>query len=431
MTRTSSLAALALAFVACNDSAEVLTPDTGTPEAAADVQASDVTTQPDSSDATTTDATTDARDEEAADASVDAPACEAGLEVCNGVCTDPSTYLTDPKNCGFCSHDCQGNTCANGLCATDTIGSGLPNPSYLAVNSTTVYLTTSGAVQTATSGAVYQCPVTGCPTKLGPMTSGLDNPNGIAVDSSKVYWDNSGDLTTTSGSVMSCPLSDCGKNNSTRVTIAKSLTFTQGIALDSSNVYFGTWGAKPYFGNATISSCPLAGCTGSPTAVMTGQSKPIFVALDGSSLFMAPMGGSTSIPYVETGPIPGPSVGTRIYSGTVQDQIVGFALYNSNFYVNDGFKGEIDMCSETTCINPIPLVLNLSTSWSLDVDSKGIYFSDINGIETCPLVGCITPTLLATTTNMTPTDVRVNGNYVYWVEQDGTGSNGQVMRVAR
>ncbi|HEY2366568.1 MAG TPA: hypothetical protein VGH87_09290, partial [Polyangiaceae bacterium] len=408
MTRTSPLAALALAFVACNDSAEVLTPDTGTPEAGADVQTSDVTTQPDASDATTIDAPSDV-----VDATPDvAPTCEAGLEICNNVCTDPSTYQTDDKNCGFCGHDCQGNTCTAGMCAPDTIGSTLPTPSYLAVDGTNVYVTTAGDVYSTTSGEVYQCPVAGCPTKLGPMTSGLNNPNGITLDSSKVYWVNSGDLGSPDGSVMSCPLSDCGKNNSTRVKIAKNIQFVQGITLDATNVYFGVWGANPFL-DGHIDACPLAGCPGTPTAMITGQYKPLFVALDGSNIFMAAPGGSAAIAYLESGPIPGPTTGTRIWSGSIQNHIAGFSLFAQQLYFTDDFKGEIAACPETTCTAPVTLATSLSNPEAIAVDAKGIYWIDDNGIETCPITGCTTPTLLATVASTKyAIDLAINGSYV-------------------
>jgi hypothetical protein len=419
-----------LAFAACNDSAEVLTPDTGTPEeAGADVQANDVTTQPDSSDATI-----DGRDDAPADAPADAPVCEAGLEICNSACTDPSTYQTDPKNCGFCGHDCLGNACAIGLCAPDTIGSTLPTPSNLAVDGTNVYVTTSGdGSPTATSGAVYQCPVTGCPTKLGPMTSSLNNPNGITLDSTNVYWVNSGDLGTADGSVMSCPLSDCGKNDASRVAITKNRQFVQGIAVDATNVYFNYWGAAPY-GNGRVASCPLAGCSGAPAAIITGQYKPLYVALDGSTIFAAIMGGGASVPYIQSGPIPGPSTGTRVYTGTIQNQIGGFALYGGFMYFSDAFTGEIDACSETSCTTAVPLASSLNMPGSIAVDAKGIYWIDGNGtsIETCPLKGCTAPTLLATPTQIA-VNLALNGNYVYWVEDDANSNAnaGLIMRVAR
>ena len=38
--------------------------------------------------------------------------------------------------------------------------------------------------------------------------------------------------------------------------------------------------------------------------------------------------------------------------------------------------------------------------------------------------------ILATSTNY-PQALAINGSYVYWVEQDATGTDGHVMRVAR
>ena len=310
---------------------------------------------------------------------------------------------------------------------------GAPLASYLAVDGTNVYVTTTGDTVSTTSGEVYRCPVTGCPTKLGPMTSGLNNPNAIAVDSTRVYWDNSGDLSTADGSVMSCPLTDCGKNNSTRVTIAQNLQFVQGIALDATNVYFDYWGAQPFVGNGNVASCPLAGCTGAPSSIITGQYRPLYTAVDGANVFMAVGGGGASVPYVESGPIPGPTTGTRLYTGTIQNQIGGFTLYAGQFYFTDYFKGEIDACAEVSCITPIPLAQSLNGPGSIAVDAKGMYWIDGNGIETCPITGCTSPTLLATVpSTLTAVNLVINGSYVYWVEDDYNNAlSGTIKRVAR
>ncbi len=401
--------------LACSDSAQILTPrDSGTP----DVTTADVTADV----SIPNDASSDSND--AADAG-----CPAGLERCNATCVDVSTYQTDAKNCGFCAHDCLGNTCTTGVCAPLLIGTNLPNPNTLAVNSTTVYFTTSGDFS-STGGSVYQCPVTGCPGKLGPMTTSLDNPNAIAIDAASVYWDNSADLTNNVGSVMSCPLADCGKAGASRKTIAKNLSFTQGIALDATNVYFGTWGATPYFGNGTVNSCPLAGCAGAPTSVMTGQSEPIVIALDATTLFMAP--GGSAVPYIESGPIPGPSAGTRVFTAKVPNSIDGLAIFGGSIIFVDGGGGSVDTCTETSCATATQLVTGLSAPHSLAVDVSGIYWIDDTGIEMCPTSGCSTnkPILLATSTNALQ-NIAINGSFLYWVEQDMSGTAGQLLRVAR
>ena len=421
MRQLLAFGAVAL-LAACNDDAVVLNPEGGV-EAGVDAPLDVAVDQ--QADVVVVDAS---------DASTDAPSdvvvtCNTGFELCNGVCTDISTYQTDNANCGFCQHDCLGTTCSTGMCAPNTIGTGLPNPVDLAVNGTTVYVTTSGDFQTI-PGQVYQCPLSGCPSKLGPMTSGLDNPLAIAVDSTRVYWNNASGIAAATGSVMSCPLTDCGKNDSSRKTIASKLQFLQGVALDSTNVYFGVWGASPYFGNGFVGECPLAGCTGAPTHVLTKQSKPNFVAVDGASVFMAMGGGSASVAYVQSGPIATPGMGTQLWSGSVNNQITGFAIYNGKFYFADGFAGEIDMCIESGCPKAAPLVMGLSSPFSVAVDAKGAYWLDDSGVEFCPLGGCTLPTLLATSSNY-PQALAIDGSYVYWVEQDGTGLDGHVMRVAR
>lgn len=428
-----SYVSIALVLFACTDSAVVLTPDSGGGDASSDatVDAPSET----GGDAAPDASSDDASDATVADAAPEAEAgltCDAGLEVCNDTCVDPQTYQGDDKNCGFCGHDCQGNACNAGLCAPDTLGTDLPNPTALTVDAANVYFTTGGDFVTA-SGGVYQCPIAGCPTKLGAMTTGYLNPESIAVDGSSVYWGYTGDLGAATGGVSSCPIAGCGKGEASKVTIASNVQFVLGLAVDASNVYFGAWNASPFI-DGTVDSCPLAGCTGAPNDVLEVQYKIGMVLLHGSDLYAASMGGGASVPYINQGALPGPSNGTRLYTGTVQNQMTSLALYAGAFYFTDGFQGTINVCPMTGCTNAPALVSNLSNPLSIAVDSKGIYWIDDSGIEFAPINGFSAPTLLATVSdpNNYPVALALGGNYLYWIEDDNnTGTTGAVLRVAR
>lgn len=362
---------------------------------AADTGAPDIGPVKDAS----SDVASDVVDAQPSDAALDVViGCETGTELCGGQCVDVTTYVTDSKNCGVCGHDCQGNACANGMCAPDLMGTNLANPVNLAVDSSNVYFTTI-ADSTTTSGSVYRCPVTGCPTKLGPMTTGLNNPEAIAVDANRVYWNNAGDISMTDGSVMSCPLTDCGKQNASRTTIAKNLEFVMGIALTSTNIYFGQWSAPPFVtGTGEVDTCPLAGCSGAVVAVLTGQAKPEYITMDATSIYMA--SGPSTVPYIQSATLPGPSTGTRLYTGNgITDNNAGIANDANDVYFADGFAGTILSCAKSGCTNVVTRVGNLSSPFDVHVDATGIYWIDDSGIETCKGSGCGQPTLLASSTN--------------------------------
>jgi hypothetical protein len=76
-------------------------------------------------------------------------------------------------------------------------------------------------------------------------------------------------------------------------------------------------------------------------------------------------------------------------------------------------------CSNGTC-QPVSVASQLGQSNGIALDSNYVYWANITGpqngpgsVMKCALVGCTTPTKLATGSNA-PWDVAVNGSYVFW-----------------
>src|SRR5262249_26342220 len=105
--------------------------------------------------------------------------CVVGLKPCGGQCLDLSF---DPANCGSCGHDCQGGTCAGGVCQAVTLATGPSGASGIAVDATNVFWTAGGSPP----GAVMKVPIAGGPPTV--LASGQDLPDSIAVDATSVYW---------------------------------------------------------------------------------------------------------------------------------------------------------------------------------------------------------------------------------------------------
>ena len=81
-----------------------------------------------------------------------------------------------------CGHDCLGGACVNGACQPVLLAQGQDYPYGLAVNSTSVYWTTSGSVMAMTLDG----------GTLTTLASGQNYPVGLAIDPANAYWTNNG-----------------------------------------------------------------------------------------------------------------------------------------------------------------------------------------------------------------------------------------------
>lgn len=84
-------------------------------------------------------------------------ACAPGFALCGGAPAQGCLVdlNTDPKNCGSCGHDCQGDACEGGLCASTTVSSGNTRPSQLLLDSTHLYWINLGDLMDANTQSPY------------------------------------------------------------------------------------------------------------------------------------------------------------------------------------------------------------------------------------------------------------------------------------
>lgn len=414
-------------LLACSDSAQVLTPpdssmpDTSVPDGGMDAMKMDA-----GMDATMMDASMDAPDDTG-------PMCDpdAGQTACGNSCV---TLDTDDKNCGFCGHDCLGASCTKGLCAPETLITGLNNPNGIVTDGTNFYAIELGDFDLSnTNGRIFQCPVAGCMNnKPGVMSTNQDDPSAIAMDGNNVYWATAGDITDTNGTIMTCPLAGCGKNNANLRLLAHA-GFPHGLAVDAQNVWFPDF-AGSFMGNGYIQSCAISGCNDSPTA-LTGASRPGVIAVDSTNAWFAT---NTMIPHINKNPL-GTMNSTTMLDTTQGAHYASIAIDANNIYYADDSNGAVRSCTKAGCSNNSVLIAsNLNGPSGVAIDKKGLYWSEMGTgnqdgtVAFCSLPPCLngTQTFLAKGLDYASA-LALDAQYVYWTNQGTGDNNGTVMRVAR
>jgi hypothetical protein len=214
-------------------------------------------------------ASQDSSPDAGSDASVVGGCTGAGLTKCGSSCTD---MTSDASNCRACDHSCQGGACSGGHCQPVTLGtfSNSGQAPLLAINSSSAYVGISG-----NPNLIEKCPLTGCSTGASLVTTLSFSQFGFApsvqASDSGVFWVGS------DGSVG-------GYVNGAKITYlpayaGSSTPYGRFIVVDSSNVYWSTDSSQ--FG---VMSCPIGGCTGSPSTLETG-SLPTWITVASGYLY--------------------------------------------------------------------------------------------------------------------------------------------------
>lgn len=147
-----------------------------------------------------------------------------------------------------------------------------PAPNGIAVDDSGVYWTEDG--QGGNAGAIYMCPLSGCPASPTSVAQGRPNPTFIALDANNVYW-----LEIQNGMGV---LNQCQKSNCTNViALASGLGNPQGLAVDSKYVYWVN--SVPVGSSGSVQSCTIGDCE-TPTTLALSD-KPYDIEIDDAAVY--------------------------------------------------------------------------------------------------------------------------------------------------
>jgi hypothetical protein len=192
------------------------------------------------------------------------------------------------------------------------------------------------------TGTVSACALTGCssPLVLATDTSFLDS---IAVGPAGVYW------VDESGLLQSCPKTGCTGTPFVIGTISGRVT---QLAADAVNVYFIDPGTPVGGGkvpitqwlNGAVRYCPLSGCTGDPTVLVSYPSwlAAGAIGIQGGAVYWTTEDGGGTFGQVVRCPVTG--CGGQPYvlgSTTGPAATVGLALDANNVYWSDPGLGAV------------------------------------------------------------------------------------------
>lgn len=315
-----------------------------------------------------------------------------------------------------------GPVCDGGRC-TVTIASGLPNPSWLAVDSTSVYWATNPTdsnVAIAQGSSVMKAPIGG--GAVMTLTSGLAEINALTVDATSVYW-------TTNDTVAKVPL---GGGAPTQLGATNEAL---GLAVDSANAYFlEDNGSAP----ASLERVPLTGSA--PALVATVLLPTQAIAVDSTNIYW--------IDYPQDGPggVTGnvmkmPKAGGTQTVLATGGRMGGIALDATSVYWVDGDANAVKRVPIDGG-DPITLATATSIGAFIAVDSASVYYwalADRNDAATpgsltkVPIAGGAPTTLVSGVYG--PFAIAVNATSVFWTAVGlssgvpGASDDGAVMQL--
>jgi hypothetical protein len=220
------------------------------------------------------------------------------------------------------------------------------------------------------------------------------------------------------------------------------------FAIDATSVYWTTsWldGSAAILASGTVSKCPIAGCSGAPTTLATGQQFPESIWVRGNALYWRDYN-AASIMRCSVDCNDDPSTflkwTTIGYAGFVPTE-------TQVFFTGDPGSGLVEECPASGCSSPTTFASGQQAPDELAISGTDLYWLDLGtvlsmgkvveyvdgGVMKCPLSGCADAAALATGLSY-PSSLAVDGKNAYWAQENSVvacgvaGCNGAPSTVA-
>lgn len=326
-----------------------------------------------------------------ADAQDSAPlVCGVGEADCNGSVADgcEAVLEIDGKNCGACSHDCQGGECVGGSCRPVVL-SPTPGAFQTAIRAGTVFFTSiKGA-------AVQKVDLAGGPTTN--LATAQATPNGIAVDDHFVYWTNLNGGTIKRATHTGGNVSD----------LATGQQGPCGLALSGADVYWTNSGTSAAgWKDGQVQVLP----SGGSLATLATARYPCSVAVDAGFVYWADRGDpvQSDLGSVNRIATSGGSVQTLV-AGVTADDIALDGAYV--YWTNRSSIGR----APRTGGSAETLASGLSIANSLAIDATHLYFTTAGDGRLARILKVGGPVeILATSLAKFPGGVSVDATSICW-----------------
>lgn len=330
----------------------------------------------------------------------DASPCNPNATACITTCGD---ILTDPNNCGACSHSCNGAACSNGLCDPTVLAQGQAWPIDLAVTPDDVYWINEG-------GAVMRLGKSDLRSAPTVLASEAGQPASLALDQTSAYWLDAKSADAP-GALRQMPL-----DGGPIATLEDGLANPAHLAEAAGHLFWTDRGADGAPGavmkRSLSGAAPMVLVPGVFANLIAVNRTTVYYTVDGVVQFVPIVGGSVgAVRTLPEGTIRGLGLSpTHVYWAT-QKGLRRAALGDVNTQAIYGGK-----------------------LFALTIDARSAYFAQIDGVNGGPTTFSIRKLPLDGGHAMTlavdqaePRALAVDDAFVYWVNYKG----GTVMRVAK